>query len=90
MWVNNTVEDKRLIRARHLYKVFTWIDATYNKRRHTYWSITIGYGIIHRKSPKQNTNVKSSTEAELVGTGDYIPYNMLFMMLSKEQGYEIK
>jgi hypothetical protein len=34
--------------------------------------------------------VKSSTEAELVGVSEYIPYNIWLLMFLKEQGYEIK
>ena len=65
--------------------MFTWIDALYavhdNTSIHTGWSISTGYGIIHGKLPKQNTYVKSTTEAELVGMSEYIPYNMWMMVL---------
>ena len=36
----------------------------------------MGTGLIHSKSSKQKLNVKSPTEAELVGTSDYMPYNV--------------
>ena len=47
------------------------------------------YGKIHRKASKQNVNVKSPTESELVGMGEYVPCNIWFMMFMSEQGYGI-
>ena len=35
-------------------------------------------------------NVKSLTEAELVGASEYIPYNLWLTLFMSEQGYEIK
>ena len=59
------------------FVVFTCNDALYavhdNMRSHTGGAISMGYGIIHGKSSKQKLNVKSSTEAELVGMSEYIP-----------------
>ena len=50
----------------------------------------MGYGIVHGKSSKQNINIRSSTESELVGMGEYVPYNIWFIMFMGAQGYEIK
>ena len=50
----------------------------------------MGYGIMHGKSPKQKINVKSSTDYELVGIGEYVPYNIWFIMFMGAQGYVIK
>jgi len=38
--------------------------------------MSLGTGMVHQKSSKQKINVKSSTEAELVGTSEYVPYNV--------------
>ena len=38
----------------------------------------------------QKLNTKSSTEAELVGVSEYIPYNLWLMMFLDAQGYGIK
>ena len=46
----------------------------------------MGYGIINGKSGKQKINVKSSTELELVGTCDYIPYNIWMVLFLDEKG----
>ena len=52
--------------------------------------MSLGFGLIHGKSSKQKINVKSSTEAELVGNSEYIPYNIWVVMFLEEQGYELK
>ena len=44
----------------------------------------MGTGVIHARAGKQNLNVKSSTEAEVVGLSEYLP--KFFM---KEQGYKL-
>ena len=51
--------------------------------------MSLGLGILHRKSSKQKLNVKSSTESELVGVSDYLPYNIWLLMFFYEQGYII-
>ena len=52
--------------------------------------MSMGLGVLHAKCSKQKLNVKSSTEAELVGTSEYLPYNLWLMMFMSEQGYKIK
>ena len=50
----------------------------------------MGYGIINGKYSKQKINVKRSIESELVGIGEYVPYNILLMMLMSAKGYVIE
>ena len=50
----------------------------------------MGYGIVHDKSSMQKINTKSSTEAELVGISEYIPYNLWLLHFLDAQGYGIK
>ena len=73
--------------------IFTFVDAAYavhsNMRIHTGGAMSMGTGILHGKSSKQKINVKSSTEAELVGVSEYLPYNIWLMMFLKKQGYNI-
>ena len=38
--------------------------------------ISLGLGIDHGKSAMEKINTKSSTEAELVGTAEYLQYNI--------------
>ena len=56
-------------------------------RGHTGGSISMGHGIMHGKASKQKIDVKSSTESKLVGMGEYVPYNMWFIMFMGTQGY---
>ena len=50
----------------------------------------MGCGIIHGKAFKQKINVKSSTKSEFVGMGEYVPYNIWFMIFMSAQGYGIE
>ena len=52
--------------------------------------MSMGIGVLYAKCSKQKLNVKSSTEAELVGNSDYIPYNLWLLLFMSAQGYEIK
>ena len=45
-------------------------------RSHTGGIISLAWGALHTKSSKQKLNVKNSTEAELVGMSEYVPYNI--------------
>ena len=94
IWILNTIDDKRVIGARSLKELFTWIDAAYavhaNMRGQTGGDISMGYGLLHGKSSKQKINVKSSTESELVKTCEYLPYNIWLIMFMEAQGYGIK
>ena len=56
------------------------IDAAFavhmDMRSHTGGLTSFGRGMIHCRSSKQKLNTKSSTEAEVVGVSEYIPFNM--------------
>ena len=85
-FIQCTIDDVRIIGAENLTDIYTWIDAAYalnpDMRRQTGGTILMGVGVIHGKSSKQRFNVKSSTEAELVGVNEYMPYNIwLFMFM---------
>ena len=49
----------------------------------------MGYGMIHCLLIKQKLNMKSTTESELVGTIEYVPFNIWIVMFYEEQVYEI-
>ena len=93
-FVKCTLEDTRTIGAQDLTKIFTWIDATYavnpDFKSQTGGAMPMGIGVLHAKCGKQTLNVKSSTESELVGTSEYIPYNLWLMLFMSAQGYKIK
>ena len=73
-----TIDDIRIAGSDSLQNMFTWVDSVYGVHdidicSHTGGAISLGTGTIHDRSTKQKLNVKSSTEAELVGTSDYMP-----------------
>ena len=92
-FLKRTIDDKRRIGAKSLTEVLTWIDASFavhdNLRSHMGGCISMGTGLIHGKSAMEKLNAKSSTEAELIGMAEYLPYNLWLIMFLKEQGYEI-
>jgi len=47
------------------------------------------YGMIHCRSNKQKLNTKSSTEAELVGTSEYVPFSIWMALYMEAQGYKL-
>ena len=93
-FIKVTIDDKRIIGASHLSSIFMWIDAAYavnpDMKSQTGGTMSMGIGVLHRKCSKQKLNVKSSTEAELVGVSEYIPYNIWLLSFMDEQGYTVK
>jgi len=69
----------------------TWVDASYavheDMKSHTGGAISFGWGAMMCKSTKQKLNTKSSTEAEVVGTSDFLPSNIWAQMFLEAQGY---
>jgi len=72
----------------------TWVDAAYavhsNLKSHMGGMISMGHETIMCKSTKQKLNMKSSTEAELVGAMDYLPNTIWACMFLEVQGYKLK
>ena len=93
-YLSNTINDIRRIGCDSLSHIFTWIDAAFavhpNMRSQTGGTMSFGWGVIHAKSTKQKLNTKSSTESELVGISEYLPYNIWLINFLKAQGYVIK
>ena len=89
-YIQDTIDDKRNIGASLVYNIFTWIDAAYavfkDMKGQTGGCMSMGYGVIHGRSSKQKLNTKSSTETEIVGMSEYVPYNIWLSMFLKEQG----
>ena len=86
--LKRTVDDERYIGARSLTEILTWVDAAFavhdNMRSHTGGGISMGIGMLHARSSMQKINVKSSTEAELVGLAEYLPFNLWLLMFLRE------
>ena len=66
-----------ILGADSLAKLKLWVDAAYavhdDMKSHTGGATTLGHGAIMCKSTKQKLNTKSSTEAKVVGSSDYLP-----------------
>jgi hypothetical protein len=60
-------------------------------KSHTGGVVSFGRGaIMTSRSSKQKLNTKSSTEAELVGASDYLPYSIRAKKVLEAQGYVLK
>ena len=93
-YLQDTIEDRRVIGINDIDTLETWVDAAYavhpDMRSHTGGTMSLGTGVIHTKSFKQKLNTKSSTEAELVGVSEYLPYHIWLVNFLQRQGYNIK
>ena len=93
-FLRGTINDKRIIGADSLRELRVWVDASHaihgNMRGHTGGTMSMGRGTIHNKSSKQKLNTKSTTESELVGVSEYLPYNLWKVNLFGAQGYDIR
>ena len=71
--------------------MFTWVDALHAV--HNYMNsqtggvMSMGLCVTHYGSSKKTLNKKSSTNLELVGASDYVPYNIRYVMFMHQQGY---
>ena len=67
-----------------------WIDALHavheNMRGHTGGTMSMGIGTIHNKSSKQKLNTRSTTESEVVGVSEYLPYDIWQVNFFKNKG----
>ena len=57
---------------------------------HTGGVLTFGKGAVISGSKAQKINMKSSSECELVGVGDFLPTILWARYFMEEQGYDIK
>ncbi len=85
-FIRATKDDYLTLSAASLHNVRWWVDAAYavhpDMKSHTGGALSLGTGVIYGTSKGQKLNVKSSTEAELVGTDDVMPqmlWNLYFL-----------
>ena len=92
-YLSNTINDIRRIGCDSLVHIFTWVDAAFavhpNMRSQTGGTMSFGWGVLHGRSSKQKLNTKSSTEAELVGMSEYLPYNIWLLNFLHAQGCKV-
>ena len=93
-FIKRTIKDKRILGADGLDTLYTWVDASHavhmNMRGHTGGIISMGKGMLHCKASGQKINTRSTTESELIGVSEYLPYNIWYILFFGAQGYEIK
>lgn len=93
-YLNGSLDEFLTLGADDLRRMLTWVDASYAVHRdmksHTGGAISFGRGAVMSKSSKQKLNVKSSTEAELVGASDYLPYPIWAKKFLEAQGYPLE
>jgi len=92
-YFNGTLDMPLILGADSLAKSKLWIDAAYavhnDMKSHTGGATSLGRGAIMCKSTKQNLNTKRSTEAEVVGSSDYLPNIIWARKFLARQGYEL-
>jgi hypothetical protein len=92
-YLYGTMNMPRIIGANGMEVMQTWVDASYavhhDMKGHTGGMISMGHGVIHSKSSKQKINTKSSTESEVVGASDYIPWTLWAKRFLEHQGYNL-
>ena len=90
-YLNGTLNEYLELGTTDLNQMAIWVDASYavheDMKSHTGGVISFGRGALSSKSSKQKLNTKSSTEAELVGTSDYLPTAIWIKKFLQAQGY---
>lgn len=93
-YLNGTIDMVRRFSIRSLTEMAVYVDALHasheDMRGHTGGCIVMGEGVLHNLSTKQSINTKSSTETEIVGVSDYLPYTIWLLYFMNEQGYKVQ
>ena len=93
-YIKSTLNDTRVIGADLLKVLHTWIDASYavhqDMKGQTGGEILLGTGLIHGQSSKQKINAKSSTESDLIGVSEYLPFHVWTVNFHEKQGYNLE
>jgi len=93
-YIRGTMDLKRVVSLENSLKMDIFIDASHathhDMKGQTGGCIMMGDGVIHGRSNKQKLNTKSSTETELVGNSDYLPFALWLLYFYECQGYKIQ
>ena len=93
-FIKAIIGENRIIGAKSLSPVFSWVDAAYavnpGMKIQAGRAMSMGIGVIHGKYSKQKLNVKRSVEAELVGVSDHLPYNIWLLYFMHDQGHAVE
>ena len=89
-----TINDLLIIGADILRDLHVWVDASHavhaNMIGNTGGTMSMGTGTLHNESSKQKLNTRSTTESEVVGVSEYLPYDIWQVNFFGAQGYHIK
>ena len=92
-YLHGTIDMPLTLSIDNMSVIKTWVDAAYgvhnDMRSQTGGAIMMGKGVLHSKSSKQKINVKSSTEAELVGASDFVSQTIWTRNFIEAQGYKV-
>ena len=92
-YLSGTKKMKRIMGVNGLEYIQTWINASYaihrDMRGHTGGVISMGKGAVMHSCAKQKINTKSSTESEVVGASDFLPYTIWATYFLSAQGYKL-
>ena len=92
-YLKGTLDFKLTLGADSMTILKTWVDASYaphhDMRSHSGGCSSFGSGVVMSRSSKQKLNSKSSTEAEVIGVSDMLPYNLWTVYFLEAQGYEL-
>ena len=93
-FLNQTVDNRRVIVADSLSDMFTWIYSLYvfypDMKISNGGSMSPRLDLIHCLSLKLKLNIKSSIEAEVVKFSDYVTFNIYMRLFMDAQGYPLK
>jgi hypothetical protein len=82
------------LEAENLHVVKWWVDGSFavhpDMKSHTGVTMSLGKGSVYSASTRQKLNMKSSTEAELVGVDDLMPQILWTRYFLEAQGYEVR
>jgi len=92
-YFNGTLDMPLILGADCLAESKSWVYAAYavhdDMKSHTGGATSLGCGAVMCKSTKQKLNTKSSTEAKVAGSSDYLPNTIWARMFLAKQGYEL-
>jgi hypothetical protein len=93
-YINGSRKDKPILSADDLHVIKWYVDAAFavhpDFRSHTGGNMTYGHGTPMSMSRKQKLNIRSSTEAQLVGPDDLSTLTLWTKLFMEEQGCEIE
>ena len=93
-YLQQTKDIYRILEVDDLEILQTWVYTSYatheDMKSYIEVVMSISHDVIHNRYSKQKLNTKRSTEVELVGVSDSIPYILWTKRFLEEQGYNLK